>query len=60
MTEFDIIKNALSRVRADLNIYDFPGSTKHIFIPANTILGNVQIELEFDADGKLVNTTTWD
>ena len=60
MTEFETIKNALSRVRADLNIYDFPGSTKHIFIPANTILGNVQIELEFDVDGKLVDTFTWD
>ena len=60
MTEFEIIKNALSRVRADLNIYDFPGSTKHIHIPAHTALGNIDIELEFDAEGKLVDTFTWD
>ena len=60
MTEFETIKEAFARVRADLEIYDFPGSTKHIHIPVNTILGDIQIELEFDADGKLVNTCTWD
>lgn len=60
MTEFEVIKNAFARVRADLNIYDFPNSTKHIHIPANTLLGNIEIELEFDAEGKLVNTFTWD
>ena len=60
MTEFEIIKNALSRVRADLNIFDFPNSTKNIFIPVRTILGDIEIELEFDASGKLVETFTWD
>ena len=60
MTEFEVIKNALARVRADLNIYDFPNSTKHIHIPVNTLLGNIEIELEFNAEGKLVDTFTWD
>lgn len=60
MTEFEIIKNAFVRVRADLTIYDFPGSTKHIHIPVGTLLGDIEIELEFDAEGKLVNTFTWD
>lgn len=61
MTEFEIIKNALARVRADLNIYDFPDS-KSIHIPINTLLAptGVELELEFDAEGKLVNTFTWD
>ena len=60
MTEFETIKNAFARVRADLEIYDFPGSTKHIHIPVHTVFGNIEIELEFDADGKLVETFTWD
>ena len=60
MTEFEIIKNALARVRTDLIIYDFPGSTKHIYIPNLTVLSDIEIELEFDADGKLVDTFTWD
>lgn len=60
MTEFETIKNAFARVRADLEIYDFPGSTKHIHIPVRTVFGNIEIELEFDADGKLVDTFTWD
>lgn len=61
MTEFEIIKNALSRVRADLEIYDFPNS-KSIHIPINTLLApnGIELELEFDAEGKLVDTFTWD
>lgn len=61
MTEFEIIKNALSRVRADLEIYDFPNS-KSIHIPIDTLLApnGIELELEFDAEGKLVDTFTWD
>ena len=60
MTEFEIIKNALARVRADVEIYDFPTS-KSIHIPINTLLApSVELELEFDGEGKLINTFTWD
>ena len=61
MTEFEMIKKAFARVRADLEIYDFPDS-KSIHIPINTLLApnGVELELEFDAEGKLVNTFTWD
>ena len=61
MTEFETIKNALSRVRADLEIYDFP-TGKSIFIPINSLMaeGIIQLELEFDVNGKLVDTFTWD
>ena len=61
MTEFEMIKKAFARVRADLEIYDFPAS-KSIHIPINTLLAptGVELELEFDAEGKLVNTFTWD
>lgn len=60
MTEFEIIKNALARVRADVTIYDFPTS-KSIHIPVDTLLDpNAELELEFDAEGKLVDTFVWD
>lgn len=61
MTEFEIIKNALARVRADVEIYDFPDS-KSIHIPINTLLApnGIELELEFDAEGKLIDTLTWD
>lgn len=61
MTEFETIKNALSRVRADIDIYDFP-TEKSIFIPINSLIaeGIIQFELVFDREGKLVNTSTWD
>ena len=56
MTEFEIIKNALARVRADLNIYDFENiGSKSICIPA----GDGELELEFDGDGKLIDTIYW-
>ena len=61
MTEFEIIKNALARVRADVEIYGFPDS-KSIYIPINTLLApnGIELELEFDAEGKLIDTLTWD
>ena len=61
MTEFEIIKNALARVRADVEIYDFPDS-KSIHIPITTLLApnGIELELEFDAEGKLIDTLTWD
>ena len=56
MTEFEIIKKALARVRADVEIYDFPTS-KSIHIPVDTLLDpNAELELEFDGEGKLINT----
>lgn len=56
MSEFEIIKNAFARVRADLNIYDFENiGSKSIHIPA----GDGELELEFDGDGKLVDTNYW-
>lgn len=56
MNEFEIIKNAFARVRADLEIYEFENiSYKSICIPA----GDGELELEFDGDGKLVDTTYW-
>lgn len=56
MTEFEIIKKALARVRADVTIYDFPTS-KSICIPVDTLLApNVDLELEFDGEGKLIDT----
>ena len=54
MNEFETIKNAFARVRADLEIYELAGS-KSIYIPA----GDGELELEFDGDGKLVDTTYW-
>ena len=60
MTEFEIIKKALARVRADLEIYDFPTS-KTIVIPVDTLLApNVDLELEFDGEGKLIKTLVYD
>ena len=61
MTEFEIIKKALARVRADVEIYDFP-SSKSIHIPINTLLApnGIELQLEFDSDGKLVDTFIWD
>ena len=61
MTEFEIIKNALARVRADVEIYDFPDS-KSIHIPINTVFApnGVELELEFDGEGKLTDTYTGD
>ena len=56
MSEFEIIKNAFARVRADLNIYDFENiGSKSIYIPA----GDGEVELEFDGDGKLIDTIYW-
>lgn len=56
MSEFEIIKNAFARVRADLNIYDFENiGSKFIYIPA----GDGELELEFDGDGKLIDTYYW-
>jgi hypothetical protein len=61
MTEFEIIKKALARVRADLEIYDFPTS-KSIHIPIYTLLApnGIELQLEFDGEGKLIETYTWD
>ena len=61
MNEFEIIKKALERVRADVEIYDFLDS-KSIHIPINTLLApnGIELELEFDAEGKLIDTLTWD
>lgn len=56
MTEFEIIKNAFARVRADLEIYEFENiGSKSIYIPA----GDGELELEFDGDDKLINTNYW-
>ncbi len=56
MNEFEIIKNAFARVRADLEIYEFEYvGSKSIYIPA----GDGDLELEFDGEGKLVDTTYW-
>ena len=56
MTEFEIIKNAFARVRADLEIYEFENiGSKSIYIPA----GDGELELEFDGDGKLVDINQW-
>ena len=60
MTEFEIIKNALARVRADLDIYDLPHE-KTIIIPINSCFSDtITLELEFDAEGKLTDTFTWE
>jgi hypothetical protein len=43
-------------VRADLEIYEFENiGSKSIYIPA----GDGKLELEFDGDGKLVDTSYW-
>ena len=57
MTEFETIKKALGRVRADVNIYDFPTS-KSLHIPINTLFApnGIELELEFDGEGKLIAT----
>lgn len=56
MSEFEIIKKAFARVRADLEIYEFENiGAKSIYIPTN----DGELELEFDGDGKLVDTTYW-
>lgn len=60
MTEFEIIKNALARVRADLDIYDF-SHEKTIMIPISSCFSDtITLELEFDAEGKLTDTFTWE
>lgn len=59
MPEFEIIKNALARVRADLDIYDFPNQ-KSIIIPIPSCFSDtIALELEFDAEGKLIDTFHW-
>lgn len=56
MSEFEIIKNAFARVRADLEIYEFEViGAKSIFIPT----GDGELELEFDGKGNLTDTTYW-
>ena len=56
MTEFETIKNAFARIRADLEIYEFKNiGSKSIYIPA----GDGDLELEFDGDGKLIDTNYW-
>ena len=60
MTEFEIIKKALTRVRKDVQVQDFPTS-KAIYIPISTPLDtSVELQLDFDAEGKLVETFVWD
>lgn len=60
MTEFEIIKKALARIRADVEIYDF-STSKSIHIPVDTTLDpTAELELEFDSEGKLRNTFVWD
>lgn len=60
MTEFEIIKNALARVKTDMEIYDSSG-LKSIHIPVYTLLGDdIELEFEFDEEGKLTNTLVWD
>jgi hypothetical protein len=60
MTEFEIIKNALARVKTDMEIYDSSG-LKSIRIPVYTLLSDdVELEFEFDEEGKLTNTFVWD
>ena len=60
MTEFEIIKKALTRVRADVQVQDFP-TIKTIYIPVGALLDtDVELELEFDSEGKLVDTIVWD
>ena len=60
MTEFEIIKKALARVRADVETYDFP-TFKSIHIPLDTLLDpNAELELKFDDEGKLIDTLIWD
>lgn len=61
MTEFEVIKNALTRVETDVKIYNSSPSFKSIYIPVNTIFGNnVELELEFDKEGELINIFTLD
>ena len=56
MAEFETIKNAFARVRADLEIYEFENiGSKSIYIPA----GDGELELEFDVNGKLIDTNYW-
>ena len=56
MTEFENIKNAFARVRADLEIYEFENiGSKSIYIPA----GDGELELEFNGDGKMIGTIYW-
>lgn len=56
MSEFEVIKNAFAKVRADLEIYEFEViGAKSIFIPA----GDGELELEFDGKGNLTDTTYW-
>ena len=57
MNEFEIIKNAFARIRADLEIYEFENiGSKSIYIP----VGDGELELEFDGDGKLIDSHYWD
>lgn len=59
MTEFEIIKRALTRVREDVEARSFP-AFKTIYIPIGTPLDtDVELELEFDSEGKLVDVIVW-
>lgn len=56
MNEFEIIRKAFERIRADLEVYEFENiDSKSIFIPA----GDGQLELEFTGDGKLKDNIYW-
>lgn len=60
MTEFEIIKKALTRVREGIEIYDYP-AFKDIYIPVGTLCDpNVELKLEFDSEGKLVDAIVCD
>lgn len=60
MTEFEIIKKALTRVREDVQSHDYR-AFKAIYIPIGTPLEtDVELELEFDSEGKLVDIFVWD
>lgn len=57
MTEFEIIKKALARVRADITTYDFP-QEKTIVIPVHSCFADIDLDLEFDGEGKLTDIFT--
>lgn len=54
MNEFENIKRILQRVGTQCSCYDY-ARTKSIYIAA----GDGELELEFDENGILVDTTYW-
>ena len=57
MTEFEVITNALDRVKHNYTFFSYP-KTDDIFIEIDKA-EDIELQLCFDKEGKLVETYVW-